>query len=93
MSKKYVNIAAAATTTVRSGPGFLEAILVNKTIASATITIYDNTAGSGTKIGTIAYPATLLNNTDQFNYGGVKFNTGLTIVTDQATDLTVVYRD
>jgi len=55
---KYRNIAGAATTVVKSGKGRLVTINVNKTIASSTITIYDNTAASGTKIATITNPGT-----------------------------------
>lgn len=88
----YTNITTAATTTVKSGSGFLHSITINKLVASAVITIYDNTAGSGTKIGTITYPATLLTDspvTVEFN---VSFGIGLTIVTSVANDLTINYR-
>lgn len=86
----YANIATATTTTVKSGAGVLHSVCVNTlgTVAS-TATIYDNTAGSGTKIGTI----------NTLALGGcfaydVAFATGLTIVTTgtAAPDLTVSYR-
>lgn len=88
-SYSYRNLAANATTTVKSGAGVLHAIVVNTAGGSAnTCTIYDNTAGSGTKIGTI--------NTTAFVTAWVynaAFATGLTIVmaTGTAADITVVY--
>jgi hypothetical protein len=87
---KYLNITSGTTTTVKSGPGVLVSIIVNKAVASDTITIYDNTAGSGTKIGTITHPATLTSNQYTLPYL-VQFSTGLTIVTSGADDLTVIY--
>lgn len=87
----FSNITTGTTTSVKSGAGFLHALVINKPVASATITMYDNTAASGTKIGTIALPATLTFDTDSLIYD-VTFATGLTIVTSGATDLTVGYR-
>lgn len=82
----YANITSATTTTVKSGSGFLHAITINTT-AAGTITIYDNTAGSGTKIGTLE--ASVGEQTFTYN---VAFSTGLTIVTAAASDITVSYR-
>lgn len=80
------NITTATTTTVKSGAGFLHAITINTT-AAGTITIYDNTAGSGTKIGIIK--ASVVEQTLTYN---VSFTTGLTIVTAAASDITVSWR-
>lgn len=80
------NITTATTTTVKTGAGMLHSITINTT-AAGTITIYDNTAGSGTKIGTIA--ASAAGPTFMYN---VSFSTGLTIVTGAASDITVSYR-
>lgn len=88
----YLNITTATTTVVRSGPGLLHAIIVNKAVASATVTIYDNTAASGTKIGTITFPATITGADQHPMTYNVSFANGLTIVTSGATDLTVSYR-
>lgn len=88
---KFSNLTAAATTTVKSGAGVLAGICLNNGTASTTITIYDNTAASGTKIGTVAVGAVSL-------YGScmmfdAEFATGLTIVTTVAsTDITVLYQ-
>lgn len=87
----YTNITTATTTTIKSGSGFLHLIMVNNPAASATITIYDNTTGSGTKIATITQPAVLLATNFNFRYD-VAFNTGLTIVTTGVQDLTVSFR-
>lgn len=79
----YKNIAAGATTVIKSGAGRLKAITVNSTAAGA-ITVYDNTAGSGTKIATLK--ASVVEGTYEYN---VAFVTGLTIVTAAASDITV----
>jgi hypothetical protein len=87
-SNKFSNITTATTTTVKSGSGVLERIVVNTAGAGSTFVIYDNTAGSGTKIasGTSATQISLMYN--------VRFSTGLTIVTASGTpaDITVIYK-
>ena len=87
---RYSNIASATTTVVKTTPGQLRRIIINKPVISTTITIYDNTAASGTKIATITNPGTLLDAQIQLEYG-VNFTIGLTIVTSGADDITVVY--
>lgn len=86
----YAHIATSTTTTVKSGAGVLHLINVGTlgTVAS-TITIYDNTAGSGTIIGII----NSLTLSGGFPYD-VSFATGLTLVTTgtAAPDVTVSYR-
>ena len=84
--EKLLNIASATTTTVKSGSGYLNRIVINTTAAGA-ITIYDNTAASGTKIATIAASAAL----GTYTYQG-RFSIGLTIVTAAASDITVSYQ-
>lgn len=83
--EKYTNIASATTTTVKSGSGYLQRITINTT-AAGTIVVYDNTAGSGTKIA--SFPASAVVGTYEF---GCRFSVGLTIVTGAASDITVVY--
>lgn len=86
--ERYSNITSAATNTVKSSPGMLWRITVNKPASASTITIYDNTAASGTKI------ATITNTTDLKPFYldfGIRFETGLTIVTSGADDITVIY--
>lgn len=87
----FLNIAGAATTTVKSGAGTLVRVVVNKPIALGVITVYDNTAASGTKIATITNPAAILQQQIEIQYEA-KFATGLTIVTSLADDLTIVYK-
>jgi len=87
----YTNIVTATTTVVRTGAGILGSIVINKAVASGVITMYDNTAGSGTKIGTITAPATLLHSHFALPYN-VAFTTGLTIVTAEADDITVCWK-
>lgn len=82
----YTNISSATTTTVKSGSGFLHAIVINTT-AAGTITVYDNTAGSGTTIATIA-----ASSADKTLIYNVSFTVGLTIVTAAASNITVSYR-
>lgn len=98
----FLNITGNGTTTVKSGPGTLHGILINDNTCNGVVTIYDNTAGSGTKIATIQlgtpsggllsssgkHPPTFLGPL------GLEFNTGLTIVTSGSTsnDITAVYQ-
>lgn len=89
----YNNIVGTtAGVVVKSGAGMLHSLTINKPVASAVITLFDNTAASGPKIGTITLPATLTSDTDFMLYD-VAFSTGLTIsVATGSTDLTVSYR-
>lgn len=86
----FKNVAGAATTLVKTGPGILVRLIVNKAVANGVITVYDNTAASGTKIATITNPATLLHSQISLEYNAA-FSTGLTIVTSAADDVTAVY--
>lgn len=86
----YTNITTATTTAVKASSGNLKAIVVNAAVTTGTITIYDNTAASGTKIATITFPATLLANQVYIPYN-VHFSTGLTIVTTGTADITAVW--
>jgi len=85
----YNNITTNATTTVKSGAGILHLITVNTKGTATTATLYDNTAGSGTKIGTLN--TTFADATFTYDVG---FSTGLTVVTagTTAADLTVSYK-
>jgi hypothetical protein len=82
----YRYIATATTTTVKAEAGYIKSITLGETAAGA-ITVYDNTAGSGTIIAVLK--ASVVEGTYEL---GVKFNTGLTIVTAGASKLTVSYR-
>lgn len=82
----YLGINTATTTVVKSGAGKLYSLFIAAGTLGA-VTVYDNTAGSGTTIiptftPTIAISIPL----------NVTFNTGLTIVTGSATVISVSYR-
>jgi hypothetical protein len=84
----YAVIQTAATTIVKSGAGFLHAFnVIGGTLGQ--ITVYDNTAGSGTMI----IPTTTISGIGQLPaIYDIAFNTGLTIVTATAIDITISYR-
>jgi hypothetical protein len=82
---KPLNITTATTTTVKSGAGVLHSIVVNST-AAGTIIIYNNTTATGTKLGTMK--ASIVEGTYLHDS---HFDTGLTIVTGAASDITVNY--
>lgn len=81
----FTNITTNTTTTVKDRRGVLKAIVVNTTAAGA-ITIYDNTAASGTKIGTLK--SSIVEGVYEYN---CRFFTGLTIVTAASSDITVIW--
>lgn len=88
---QYVRNALNGTVTCKQGPGQLQRIIVNSGGAAAnTITVYDNTAGSGTIIAVIAGASTVAGSVLAYN---LDFYTGLTIVsaTGTAADITVVF--
>lgn len=87
----YKNIAGAATTLVKSGPGILHDIVINAAVSLSVTTIYDSVTASGTKIGTITQPLALLTNQLVINYDKLTFTNGLTITTSAADNITVVY--
>lgn len=82
---KTAYISTATTTTVKTGNGRLHSITLGETAAGA-ITIYDNTAASGTVIAVLK--ASVVEQTFIFD---VAFTTGLTIVTAGASKLQVSY--
>lgn len=80
---KPTYISTATTTTVKSGAGVLGSIVVGETAAGA-ITVYDNTAGSGTVIAVLK--ASIAEGTYRFD---ASFSTGCTVVTAAASKITV----
>lgn len=83
----FSNLTTNATTVLKRSAGNLHRITVNNFGAANTITIYDNTAASGTLIATIGS-----NNEGTFEYN-CEFQIGLTVVQGggTASDITVVY--
>jgi hypothetical protein len=90
----YITLAAPTTTTISKGPTILSGITINKTTANAVITIYDGIdAATGTVIGIVTSPATLLQNQVPLDYHDICLQKGLTIVTSTAAqDITVAYK-
>lgn len=82
----YRNVTTDATTIVKASQGTLRAVVVNKPGTTATVTLYDNTAASGTKIATLSPTAA---GTVVYD---VSFAIGLTAVTTGGADLTFVFR-
>lgn len=77
----------AATHILKYGAGTLQKIMFNNT-SGTNITIYDNTAGSGTVIGIIT---TTSNAIGEWEYNA-PFSTGLTLVTTgNSLDATIIY--
>lgn len=87
----YAYISTQTTTVVKSGAGILRRLVISAT-ALGVVTIYDNTAGSGTVIWTQTMPASVLSSIYVVTFD-IKFATGLTIVTATATqNIAVAYR-
>ena len=83
------NITSQATTVIATGVGVLHTITFNKPVATGTVTIYNNTAASGTRIGAITVPASPMPVTLTYD---AAFGVGLTIVTGTADqDITVTW--
>ena len=82
-SSHWQRINTNTTTTLKSGAGFLRRIIKS---GAGQVTIYDNTAGSGTTIQ--AFSSTAVQNTIVYD---IPFTTGLTIVTSSGPDIVVVW--
>ena len=79
----------ATTTTHLTGAGRYRGMRIGKSVAGAVITVYDNTAGSGTIVDRVTYPATRLNDTAAPKPCDVPVAVGITVVTSQATDVMI----
>lgn len=90
-ANRFAYIAGAATTQVKSGPGRLIGIMVNKPVASSTITVIDNTSGTTANLGIVTNTTEVKPYFVSYGNDGIKFSTGLRIVTSGADDITVVY--
>ncbi len=87
---KFLNVApGTATTTVKSGAGVLYSVTINTKGLTNTLTCYDNTAASGTKIAIIS----TIDGSETLTYN-LAFATGLTCISAGGTgaDYTVSYR-
>ena len=95
MRNKYLNVVGNRTDVVKSGPGVLQAIMINNSTTGGVLTIYDDTAASGTKIATITLPTGGVNPVPTaISNLGIEFETGLTVVTTGsiANDFTMIYQ-
>lgn len=84
-ANNITRITTATTTTVLSGAGSLNGIFIGTT-AAGTITVYDNTAGSGTIIA--VFKASM---PEGYYRLPVTVATGITIVTAAASDISVFF--
>lgn len=82
----FVNVAASATTAVKTKPGILKSITVGET-AAGTIIAYDSLAASGTVVATLK--TSIVEGTYTFN---VKCNTGITVISSANSKFTVTYQ-
>lgn len=80
------NITTAATTVIKTGSGYVDQIRVIGGTLGA-VTVYDNTAGSGTLLVPTVTPT---GNGSLIEHA--TFSTGLTIVTAAATIIVITYR-
>lgn len=88
-SYQNITLAAPTTTVVKTGSGVLHSIVFNKPTILSVVTLYDNTAASGTLIGTITIPASPIPVTLIYD---IAFTTGLTVVSaTAASDFTVTF--
>lgn len=87
---QFINIAGAATTVVKADKGILRSIIINKAVATGVVTVYDNTAASGTKIATITQPAAVVQSQAVLGYN-VRCSIGITVVTSAADDITIIF--
>ena len=83
---KVKYISTATTTQVKTGAGYLKAIVIGETAAGA-ISIIDNTSGTTANMGVLK--ASVAEGTYEFN---CKFQAGLRIVTAGASKISVIYR-
>ena len=84
-SGKYMSIDTAGGTLVKSGPGSLQAVVINTGTASATVSLFDGTTSAGISMGVI-------NAASEFDLSyGLQFNTGLFVETAGTPNITIVY--
>lgn len=87
----YAHLTGTATVVAKAKAGVLHRIIVNSATINAVVTIYDNTAGSGTVIGVYTFGAAQTMPLS-LQYDGILFNTGLTLVSSvAAVDVTIMY--
>lgn len=89
----YTRVTTAATTLVKTGPGVLHAIVVNKPGASATIEADDALTNTTPVIGIVTLPATITSMAPFTMTYDVAFTIGLSVTVGTATvDATIVWK-
>ena len=93
---QYKNVTGNGTTTVKSGAGVLQVIMINNAGSGGTMAIYDNTTASGSDIiATLTLPTGGVNPVPAAMFGlGCEFSVGLTVVTagSALNNFTLVYQ-
>lgn len=86
---KYANATATGATLVKITPGILHTVTFNKPTATSVVSMYDNTATTGTLIGTITVPSSPQPVTLIYD---VAFGTGLAVnIATAVSDITISY--
>lgn len=86
----YTNMTTQTTTLIKTGPGLLHAVAVNKPVATGTIEL-DDALTHTNPFGIITIPATATNPFTMIY--DVTFSTGLSVTTGTATqDITLIWR-
>lgn len=92
-TNKTTNIVSATTTLIFTGRGIFVGLIYNKRIAAGITTLYDDIAAvAGNKFGTITVGASILNDPPQQAVYNRYCENGLTIVTSQAENITVLWQ-
>ena len=77
---------------VKESAGYLKRIVINKPLANGTISLFNNGSGASVAMGVITLPGTLLSDGPNSVDYDLAFTSGLTIVTTEAQDITVIYK-
>lgn len=85
-----VNMTSGTTLLVKSGAGTLHAIVIGTPVASATIKLYDGLTAVNI-FSTLTLGSVITGDQPVALTFDVAFNTGLTVVTSGATDVTIIY--
>lgn len=85
-------ITTATTTVVKSGAGYIYGIAYGKRVATGIITVYDNTSAAGTIIYVGTVGAAILQDPGGNTFFNRVCSTGITVVTSQAEDITILWR-
>lgn len=84
-SGRFVNITTAGGTLVKSGPGSLQAVVINSGSASATVSLFDGTSSAGVSMGVISAASEF-----DLSYG-LAFSTGLYVEIAGAPNTTIIF--